>query len=88
MWNEELNSHIVSEGSAATPRDPAVFVKSAWNQEDFVAGVFWVDDFVVIGSGKDLEGLAKGFNAKYGIASLGEVKWVLVCCWSAIIQPV
>ncbi len=46
--NEELNSHMESVGSAATSKDSAVHVKGSWNQEDFAAGGFWVDDFVGI----------------------------------------
>ena len=41
-------------------------------QEDF-----WVDDFIGIGSGEDLDALAKSVDAKYGITGLGDVKWVL-----------
>ena len=39
-WNEELNSHMVSEEFAATTKDPAVYVKSTWDQEDVVAERF------------------------------------------------
>jgi len=76
-WNEELHSHMVGAGLAATHKDPAVYVKGDWDQEDFVAGGFWVDDFVGIGSGKDLEVLAKGVDEKYGITGFGDVKWIL-----------
>ena len=76
-WNEELNSHMESVGYSATSKDPAVYVKGSWNQEDFAAGGFWVDDFIGIGSGAQLEALAKSVDAKYGITGLGEVKWVL-----------
>jgi len=37
-----------------------------------------VDDFVGIGSGRKLEALANGVDAKYGTTGLGEVKWVLM----------
>jgi hypothetical protein len=47
-WNDELNSHMESMGLAATSKDPAVCVKGYWNQEDFAAGGFWVDNFVGI----------------------------------------
>ena len=76
-WNEELNSHMESVGYSATSKDPAVYVKGSWSQEDFVAGGFWVDDFIGIGSGAQLEALAKSVDAKYGITGLGEVRWVL-----------
>jgi hypothetical protein len=79
VYNEELNSHMVSEGLTATPKDPAVYVKNSWAQEDFVAGGFWVDDFVAIGSGKVLEALVDGANAKHWITGLGEVKRSLAC---------
>jgi hypothetical protein len=36
-----------------------------------------VDDYVEIGSKRELEAIAKGVDAKYDITSLGEVKWVL-----------
>jgi len=74
---EELNIHMESEGFTATPKDPAVYVKSSWNREDFAAGGFWVDDFVGIGSRKELDALAKSVDAKYGITAVGEAKWVL-----------
>ena len=34
-WDEQLNSHVVNEGLAATPKDPAVYVKHTWDSEDF-----------------------------------------------------
>ena len=76
-WNDELNSHMKSVGYATMSKDPAVYIKGSWNQEEFVAGGFWVDDFVGIGSGAQLEALAKTVDEKYGITGLGEVKWVL-----------
>ena len=76
-WNEELHTHMEGVGYTATNKDPAVYVKSLWNQADFAAGGFWVDDFVGIGSGKELDALAKSVDEKYGITGLGEVKWVL-----------
>ena len=30
-WNEELNTHIVSVGLTASPKDPVIYVKSEWN---------------------------------------------------------
>jgi hypothetical protein len=76
-WNEELNSHMESEGFIATPKDPVIYVKSSWDQEDFAAGGFWVDDFVGIGSREELDALAKGVDVKYSITGLGEVRWML-----------
>ena len=76
-WNEELNSHMESVGYAATLKDPAVYAKGSWNQEDFTAGGFWVNDFIRIGSRVQLEVLAESVDRKYGITRLGEVKWVL-----------
>jgi Reverse transcriptase (RNA-dependent DNA polymerase) len=76
-WNEELNSHMVSVGLTASPKDPAIYVKGNWNRPDFIAGGFWVDDFVGIGSGEGLRELADGIDRKYGITGYGEVKWVL-----------
>ena len=76
-WNEELNSHMESVGYAATSKDPAVYAKGSWNQEDFAAGSFWVDNFVRIGSRAQLEALAESVDGKYSITRLGEVKWVL-----------
>jgi len=76
-WNEELHSHMVGVGLAAAHKDPAVYVKGDWDREDFVAGGSWVDNFVGIGSGKDLEVLAKGINEKYGITGFSDVKWIL-----------
>ena len=67
-WNEELNGHMESVGYAAT---------GSWDHENFVAGGFWVDNFIGIGSGEGLNSLAKSVDEKYGITGLGEVKWVL-----------
>jgi hypothetical protein len=58
---------MVSVGLTATSKDPAVYVKGGWNEDAFVAGGFWVDDFVGIGSGKKLDALAKGIDEKYRI---------------------
>ena len=76
-WNEELNSHMERVGYTATSKDPAVYAKGSWNQEDFTVGGFWVDDFVGIGSRAQLEALAESVDGKYSITRLGEVKWVL-----------
>jgi hypothetical protein len=67
---------MLSEGLVATPKVPAVYVKNPWDQKDFVAGGFWVDEFVGIGFRKELEALKNGVDAKYGITGLGEVGWV------------
>jgi len=76
-WNEELNAHMESGGFAATPKDPAIYVKNTWTSPDFVAAGFWVDDCVAIGSSRELSALAKGIDVKYGTTGLGEVRWVL-----------
>ena len=66
-----------SVGYAAMSKDPTVYAKGSWNQEDFVAGSFWVDNFIRIGPRVQLEALAESVDGKYGITGLGEVKWVL-----------
>jgi hypothetical protein len=76
-WNEELHAHMVGAGYTATPKDNAIYVKGSWGQGGFVAGGFWVDDFVGVGDGAELEKLAKGLDAKYGITGFGEARWVL-----------
>ena len=58
---------VKSGGFSATPKDPAVHVKSSWNKKNFVAGRCWVDDFVGRGPGKELDMLPKGINMKYCI---------------------
>jgi hypothetical protein len=68
---------MVSEGFAATPKDPAIYVKNSWTSPDFAAAGFWVDDCVAIGSRKELTNLARSVDAKYGTTGLGEVRWVL-----------
>ena len=62
---------------AAAQKDPVIYVRNPRGQEDFVAGGFWVDNLVGIGSRKELDPLAASVNAKYGITGFGEVKWVL-----------
>ena len=42
-----------------------------------MAGGFWVNDFIGVGSGEGLNGSAKSVDEKYGITGLGEVKGVL-----------
>jgi hypothetical protein len=55
----------------------APYVKGSWSSDDFVAGGFWVDDFIGIGQGRELGALATRMGDKYGITGLGEAKWVL-----------
>ena len=57
IWNEELNSHVESEGFPVTLKDPAVYVKGFRNREDLAAGE---GDFVRVGPGKGLDVLSKG----------------------------
>ena len=54
-----------------------MYIKNSWTERDFAAAGFWVDNCVAIGSRKELTALAESVNAKYSIASLGEVRWVL-----------
>ena len=42
-----------------------------------MAGGFWVDNFIGVGSGEGLNGSAKSVDEKYSITGLGEVKGVL-----------
>jgi len=76
-WNEELNAHMESEGFTATPKDPAIYTKNGWTDDNFAAAGFWVDDCVAIGSRQVLTSLAKSVDEKYGTTGLGEVRWVL-----------
>ena len=66
-----------SEGFMATPKDPTMYIKNSWTDRDFAAAGFWVDNCVTMGPRKELTALADGGNAKYGIADLGKVGWVL-----------
>ena len=61
IWNEELNSHVESEGFPVTLKDPAVYVKGFRNREDFAAGRHWE------GTRRAFE--RKDINTKYGITS-------------------
>ena len=54
-----------------------MYIKGSRTERDFVAAGFWVDNYVAISSRKELTALAESVNAKYGITSLGEVRWVL-----------
>ena len=76
-WNDKLNAHMNSVGYSATAKDPAVYVKGQWGCKGFVMGGFWVDNFVGVGSRKELDALAKGIDTKYGVTGLGEVRWIL-----------
>ena len=77
MWNEELNTHIESEGLMAMPRDSVMYVKNSWTDCDFIVAGFWVDDCIAIGSRNELTALAESVGTKYSITGLGEVRWVL-----------
>jgi hypothetical protein len=76
-WDEELNTHMENVGFVVRLKDPAIYIRGTWSQEDFIVGGFWVDDSIRIGSGKELNKLARGIDAKYSITGLGQVKWVL-----------
>jgi len=71
--------HMESVGYAVTNKDSAVYVKGVWGHEDFVAGGFWVDDFIAWVLVKVLARWRKGWMKKYGITGLGEVNG----CWDA-----
>ena len=66
-WNEDTNAHIESEGFTATPKDPTMYIKNSWTDRNFVAAGFWVDNYVAIGSMKELTALVGSVNAKYGM---------------------
>ena len=68
---------MVSEGFTATPKDPVMYAKNGWNDRDFAAAGFWVDDCVAIGCRQQLTTLSKTVDAKYMITGLGGVLWVL-----------
>src|SRR5258706_5932068 len=76
-WNEELDGHMGGVGYTATAKDAAVYIKNSWESNDFVAGGYWVDDFVGVGSRSKLNTLAESVDQKYGITGLGDVKWLL-----------
>ena len=76
-WNEKLNTHMIEQGFTPTTKDPAVYTNSPWDRGGFVAGGFWVDDFVGIGSGKGLRALGEGINRRYGVTGSGDIRWVL-----------
>ena len=61
----------------AMAKDPAIYIMNSWTVQDFAMAGFWVDDCIMIGSGKVLESLAKGVDMNYGITGLGDVCWVL-----------
>jgi len=58
------------------PQQPKIqrFIKNSSVSDDFAAAGFWVDDCVVIGSGKELTSFSKSIDAKYGITGPGEVR--------------
>ena len=53
-WNEESNRHMESVGYVATEKDTAVYVRGSWDRDNFGAGGFWVDDFIGVGAGGEL----------------------------------
>jgi len=61
----------------AMAKDPAIYIMNSWTVQDFAMAGFWVDDCIMIGSGKVLESLAKGVDMNYGITGLGAIHWVL-----------
>jgi len=70
-WNDELNAHMESVGYAVTNKDSAVYVKGVWGHEDFVAGGFWVDDFIGVVLVKVLARWRKGW-----MRNTGSLVWV------------
>src|SRR5258706_652941 len=76
-WNEELDGHMGGVGYTATAKDAAVYVKNSWESNNFIAGGYWVDDFVGVGSRSEPDTLAESVDQKYGITGLGDVKWLL-----------
>ena len=78
IWNEEPNTHMESQGFTATPEDLAMYIKNSWTDCNFTASAgFLVDDWIAIGSMKELSAPVKSVDAKYSITGLGEVRWVL-----------
>ena len=71
-WNEELKSHMESEGFTETPKDPTMYIKNS--DRDFAAAG---DSCGAISSRRELTALAESVNAKYGMSGLGEVRWAL-----------
>jgi hypothetical protein len=55
-WNEKLGAHIEAEGPAATATDPVIYVKGSWTSNDFAAAGFSVEDYIAIGSRRELVG--------------------------------
>ena len=58
---------MVGEGFVAVPKDPAIYVKKSWTNQNPSATGFGIDDCVAIGSRKELANLAESVNTKYGI---------------------
>ena len=75
-WNGEPNAHMESEGFTAAAKDSAIYVKNFGASDDLAVAGFWVDDCVLIGSGKELANLPKIVDAKDGITGPGEIVWV------------
>lgn len=76
-WNDKLDTSMTTDGFTKMTKDPTVYVKGTWHQDDFIAGGFWVNDFIGIGSGAQLKALADRLGDRYGITGLGEVHWIL-----------
>jgi hypothetical protein len=76
-WNDELNSHMLAHDYTPVAKDPAVYTNGPWDREGFVAGGFWVDDFIGVGCGEHLMALGKGINERYGVTGLDNIHWLL-----------
>jgi len=66
-WYEYSNTDTDSEGFTAAACQKLL-------SDDFAPAGFWVGDCVAIGSGKELDNLAKSVDANYGSNGPGEVK--------------
>ena len=55
-WNNKLNGHMEGVGYA-TMKGPVVYVKNSWNEADFAAAGYWVDNFISIGAREELDGV-------------------------------
>jgi hypothetical protein len=75
-WNEELGSHLISQGFSRTASDDALYVR--WEGKGFSFLPVWVDDLLVIADTEArAEGVKEMLASKYRIKDLGEVSTYL-----------
>jgi hypothetical protein len=71
-WNEELGSHLMSQGFEKSASDDALYIQ--WDGESFSFVPCWVDDLLIVSNSERQTSKVKEIlSSKYSIKDLGQV---------------